>query len=155
MPGSLQIDGLTVRSVPTSEVFCDTGNGHGSTDTTVRRFTNATTTGTAITRASTAANGDTFTINEDGVYAMSYTDRVTASSGRHGFSVNASGTTAINSLAAGTERLMEQQTITTAGGVSVTVRLSSGDVIRPHTDGFGNESTGAEVQFRITQVSRL
>jgi hypothetical protein len=56
----------------TDSVLCDTIGtttaGWGSTDTKVVRFTNVTTTGTAATGASTAANGTTITVNTTGLY---------------------------------------------------------------------------------------
>lgn len=141
------------------QIRLDSGSGHGSTNTTIRRFTNVTnSSGSSMTLTQSSTNGDSITINEDGVYSISYTDRVTTSSGQHGISVNASALSGvsgrINNLAA-SERGISTYTLTTANNCSVTLRLSASDVIRAQTDGFGNESTGGEVQFVITQIAKL
>ena len=139
---------------PTSMISCDTGNGDGSTNTKVRRFVNATTVGTSITRASSAAAGDSFTINKSGIYAISYTDRPNGTTNDFGISLNSSNlTTNVESLAVA-ERLMLTRSTDAQQNVSWTGRLSAGDVIRPHTDGFGT-SDNDNNQFVITQISVL
>lgn len=56
-------------------VFVYTGNGYGSTNTSVRRYsTTGYTYGNAITYADSAANGGYFTINESGMYSITIKD---------------------------------------------------------------------------------
>jgi hypothetical protein len=70
VPGEVTSQLATIIS--SDSVLCDTigttTGGWGSTDTKVVRFTNVTTTGTAATGASTAANGTTITVNTTGLY---------------------------------------------------------------------------------------
>jgi len=144
---------------PGSMVRCNTGNAspnqHGTTNTIIRHFANSSTTGSDITYAATNADGSSFTINADGVYAISYSDLVTASSGVIGISLNSSQlTTSINSITTA-DRLCSEAIGTSTQNISATVILSVGDVIRPHTDGFGNESETDRVDFIITQVAKL
>jgi hypothetical protein len=58
-----------------SMVRLNTANGLGSTNTTVRRFTNVVTNqGSDITYADSATLGASFTINTAGVYSINYSD---------------------------------------------------------------------------------
>lgn len=61
----------------TSEICLDSGNGHGSTTgTKIRRFTNTRKSiGSGITYADSSTDGGSFTINEAGVYSISYNDK--------------------------------------------------------------------------------
>lgn len=143
--------------LPNAQVRADTGNGHGSTNTKIRRFTNATTTGTGITYADSAGNGGSFTINEAGVYSISYSDRITtaATSCQIGISLNSGSLTTNVLVLSASERLAAAETVPASySNVSVTVRLAAGDVIRAHTDGTPNV-TASGTQFTITQVTRL
>ena len=66
-------------------------NGYGTTNTAIWRFTTQVTNqGTDITYASSAANGDTFTVNTNGVYAITYTNQFNATQWM-GLSLNATG----------------------------------------------------------------
>lgn len=143
----------------TSEVAVDTGNGHGSTATHIRRFSNIRkNVGGAITYADSAANGGSFTINYDGVYTTCYSDAtITPTSGTIGISVNAASlTTSIGGITyANGKRAMAFMD----GNVdffifcSWTGRLSAGDVIRAHTSS-APDSTTDNVIFTICQVGR-
>jgi len=156
---TLQCDGsawhtISDTRVPNSEVRVDSGNGHGSTGTMIRRFSNTTfSNGGAITYADSSTNGGSFTINEHGIYAISYTDRYESGSAFFGISVNASSlTTNVASIAVG-ERLHRVQSNTEFACCAATVRLSEGDVVRAHTNGSTDNATSS-VQFIITQVAR-
>ncbi len=146
---------LSRNSPPTSMVRCDTPNGHGSTNTKIRRFTNATTTGSAITYADSATDGGSFTINEDGVYAISFTDFNAASSSDTGISVNSNQlTTSISSITTAHRLVIVNQATNLQSVASATARLAAGDVVRAHTGG-SNSSTSAASQFIITQVAKF
>lgn len=140
--------------LPDGQVRCDTASGHGSTGTKIRTFTNATAVGTSITYASDTTNGDTFTINEDGVYAVSYTDRRSGGSGQLGVSKNASTTTNVNVIAADDRLCFMDSTDGLFMNIAATIRLVSGDVVRVHGDG-NSLNSEARTQFSITQVSKL
>jgi len=135
----------------TSQIRADTGNGHGSTNTKIRRFTNNVTTGSNITFNQSAADGDDFTVNVTGVYAISYTDG--GGTSWVGISVNSAQLTTNIFAITTANRLMSAES---NGGivinVAVTVRLTSGDVIRAHTDGDVTD-VSARSQFVITQVA--
>ena len=143
-------------SFPRSEVFVDTGNGHGATATKVRRFTNARlNTGTAITYADDANTAGTFTINETGVYAIFYSDYKSTGTIFLAIVVNASSTTtSASSLTYANGR--RHGTNNSAGGVvqmtSWTGILTAGDVVRAINDGSA-DSADAFCSFSIAKVS--
>lgn len=162
---TLRSDGTTTWTVigvsksPTSQIRCYDGGGHASTggtpNTKIRLFNQATIVGTAITTAQTTASGRSFTINEAGIYSISYSDSKTTTAADFGISLNSTApiTTSITAIAA-SERL----TITSCAGssfisnCSVTVRLSVGDVVRPHTDGTPDATNDYQTVFVITQL---
>ena len=140
---------------PSGEVKVHTGNGSGSTNDKIRRFsTTEINTGTSITYADSATDGASFTINEDGIYAISYFD-INSAAGQMGASKNSSQlTTAIASITA-TDRIMYSELEAANGeNASVTLKLESGDVIRPHNGG-SLSGTQTVIYFHITQVAKL
>jgi hypothetical protein len=130
--------GKPARGQVENGVVASTGNGRGSTDTLIRRITNTTNIGpgTAVTHATSAANGSTFTINEDGLYSIEYSDGDSAAVITIGVSLNSNQlTTAIASITAANR--LQFKRVDTSGGASVDVlaivrRLKVGDIIRPH-----------------------
>lgn len=144
---------------PRSEIAMDTGNGHGSSNTTVRRFANSrVSTGSDITYATSSTLGDTFTINTAGVYSITYCDANSAA-GDTAFGVTVNGsalTTNINNItyAQGKRTI----SFTRNGGAnyafccSVTLILAVNDVIRAQDD-TNATSTADDVIFHITKVS--
>ena len=140
---------------PTSQIYVSTGNGFGSTNTKIRRFSNIeSTTGTAITYADSATAGGLFTINRAGVYAVNYWDGNTGT--RIGISKNSTElTTAIQSIIA-INRVAQTQTIaTTFGECGTVIRCAVNDTIRAHTDGTAMADGSAQTGFIITQVSDI
>jgi hypothetical protein len=143
--------------VGNSEVVVDTGNGFGSTNTKIRRFTTTqSSVGTDITYADSAADGASFTINTTGIYAISYTERFDGGS-YFGISVNSTQlSTTINTITA-TDRVALQYMDSGNGAmsVSVTVRLAASDVVRAHTgQNTSYQSAFAQV-FRIRRVGSI
>ena len=145
---------------PRSSVSCNTGNGHGSTNTKIRRFSNSASTGTAITYADSSTLGASFTINEDGIYSVGLSDSRSGGGEDFGFSVNSTQlTTNIGSITAATVssrsgRLQYFESVSgniTAHG-SWTGFLAAGDVLRPHDGGSADDST-ATCMFNIAKVS--
>lgn len=146
---------LSGSAIGFSEVQAYTGNGHGSnSNNRIRRFSNSTTSGTAITYADNATDGATFTINENGIYSITYFD-TTSVAGYIGVSRNAASlTTAIQGLSTASEKLVLTYTAGTnlVTSVSTTIRLAIGDIIRAQTEGTANGG-GTSCVFRISKVS--
>jgi len=145
---------------PNGTLKLDTGgasnNGHGTTNTRIRIFQNSPTdTGDAFTYATTAAAGMSVTVNHDMVAAISYTDDGSGET-IMGISINSANlTTSIQTLAV-SERLMLTRTEGgDAANVAVTVKLSSGDIIRAHTNAQTGAVAGGAVQFVMQEVARL
>lgn len=141
---------------PNGMIRSDTGNAvsFGSTDTKIRRFNSHTVTGTAITQVTTAANGTVYTIVEDGVYSMSYTDIANGAGIYLGISLNSVNlTTNIQTLSAAERLIMNRSVTSEPGHCSVTANLSAGSLIRPHGNGIA-DNTSNQCQFVITQVAR-
>lgn len=136
----------------TASVFAHTGNGHGSTGTKIRRFSNSTTVGTHITYADSATNGASFTINTTGIYSITYSDE----GGNHtnGISINsASLTTNIDTLTiAQGKRAIASGANTVASCGAITLYLTAADIVRPQTNGAPNNTTD-NVMFNIKKVS--
>lgn len=157
--GVLICDGSNFRalrfaSTDTSIVEVHTGNGHGSTNTKIRRFTTAmTNSGAAITYADSADNGASFTINTAGLYAITYSDG-TGNGLEFGVTVNSAAlTTAVGSVPVATRKAYMGITGATAVETqcSCTLRLAAGDIVRPHTDGL-LPSTSNKVFFSIAKI---
>lgn len=131
------------------EVTVYTGNGFGSTNTLIRRFTTTKrNVGTAITYADSATLGASFTIVEAGLYAISYTD--SSINAQHGISVNTTAPTTIIGSIAESEILFAtiSTTLPHVGGV---FRLAAGDVVRVHTGSATSPGTTG-VRFSIRKV---
>lgn len=136
-------------SVGDHEVTVHTGNGYGSTNTKIRRYTTAlVNTGTAITYTDSATLGATFTINETGVYAMTVMED-TGANYYFGLSRNSTELTtsvlgiAVANLLAVIGNANEAHVITCVR------RLIAGDVIRAHHGG-GALPSGATDRTKFT-----
>lgn len=129
------------------QVIVSVGNGAGSTNTAIRRYTTINrNVGADITYADSAVNGATFTINAAGLYEISVRDSGATAGTAAGASVNTTQPT----VAIGSATGAVCYTIVGTSGASVTksVRLAAGDVVRSH--GLGNATTLAE--FSIVRV---
>jgi len=137
------------------EVIVQTGNGRGSTNTAIRRFsTISVNVGTAITYADSATLGASFTINETGIYAIQYTDdfgtNVIMGISRNSTTNNA----AMNGSTPAAERIAISGTYSGLGLPSNAVRvtkLTAGDVIRPN-DGGSSSNTTTFAFFSIRKI---
>jgi len=142
-------------SVGDHSVVVTTGNGHGSTNTKIRRFTTTlSSSGTAITYADSVTLGASFTINSPGLYQISYSDNYSASIQAHGVSLNSAQlTTGITTITAA-NRLAETYSIGAgiSNSLTITARLATGDVIRPHTVGLQNGASVDDTYFSIRKV---
>lgn len=139
---------------PRSMVWVHTGNGYGSTNTKIKRFTTVQRSiGTAITYADSATLGGSFTINEDGVYAISFSDEATSAT-ISGISLNSNQlTTDIQSISASTRLAIQANSSDVRANMAVTVVLAAGDVVRAHTRGVADGGTPSNSMFIITKVS--
>lgn len=138
-----------------SEIYLTSGNGHGSTNTKIRRYSNLIKSfGSAISYIDSAADGASFQINQDGCYCITLTD-VSAGGQLMGVSVNSTQlTTNIDSIT-NADRLIN--VLTQGSGqfssVSVTTLLNAGDIIRSHDEGSLNGASDNDSSFRITKIS--
>lgn len=140
-----------------NRVLVHTGNGFGSTNTKIRRFTTTfEDLGTAITYADSATLGATFTITEDGFYFYSYVD-ASNSALNFGISVNSSElTTNIESITAADRLRVIQTDVTTPIEISGILKLSIGDVVRAHTNGAGAGATDeTSTSFQLALIQRF
>lgn len=140
---------------PRSEVFVHTGNGHGSTNNKIRRFTTAQiNTGLDITYADSATLGSSFTINSTGLYAITYCDYDGAAVRGYGVSKNSSQlTTSIAGINIANFIGLSITPLDRVTCFSATTNLNTGDIIRAHTDGNPSGTTNYYVNFRIAKVN--
>lgn len=137
-----------------AEVWVNTPNGHGAVNTHIRIFSNTVkTVGTAITYATSANSGASFTISEPGIYSMTwYGDNSSGGSAQLSVSLNSA---TLNGDASSTEALANTRCSTSLGNsLTVTEILNPGDVIRPHSLGATLcDSVSAYTGFRIIKVN--
>jgi hypothetical protein len=132
------------------------GNGHGSTNNKIRRFTTTEySVGSHIAYADSAANGASFTIaaGGDGLYAIEYSDNTGAAATVHGVSVNSSQlTTGIDSITASARLSAAAAPADMLQPCTTIARLVAGDVVRPHTMGTQDETLASRVWFHIRKI---
>lgn len=136
------------------EVWLTTGNGYGSEGSCkARRFANSqVNTGTAITYLDDATHGAKFTVNEDGLYSISYCDW--SWNGQYfGVGVDCPTTTAYLNLDENKALMGEFSRYSAAalGTCAGIFYLTAGQVIRCITAG-GTPLTESNVSFRILKV---
>lgn len=144
-----------------SVIVDDTFLAYGTTATKIARFSNTSTTGSAITRSDSSTNGTSYTINEDGIYSMTVTCGVDANVRNWcGISKNPSAgdkTTNVVNLTMGTKLTWTANTLHASEegypSTSWTGRLYSGDVIYVHTNGTGGSSVANNWFFRVAKVT--
>lgn len=143
----------TWKSIPRSRIRVETGNGFGSTNTRIRRFsTSVVSTGSDITYADSATNGATFTLGSAGIYSATTCDYKAAGFCNSGISINSAQlTTNIESIT-NTARLGLQSQSGEISCVTATFIGAASDVIRAHGD---NRCDGADayVNFDIIKIS--
>lgn len=141
-----------------SEIWVDSATGgsiHGSTNTCILRFANVTkTSGSAITLTQSATNGDSFAVNEDGIYSVTASQNVSSGTSDVGISLNSSQlTTNVSSITAATRLAGVEASAGIISAASWTGVLKAGDVVRAHDNGLST-GTANWVYFKICQVSR-
>jgi len=132
------------------------GNGYGSTNNKVRRFTsvNKNTGSPSMTYADDASLGMSVTINIAGLYMMTYVDSANANM-EFGFGLNASGTTSIASLGIANKLNQDSSPNALESCVTAVRWLSVNDVITAQTDGTtsGLASGGTYCRFTIVRLA--
>ena len=138
-----------------SMVRLHTALGYGSTNTMIRRFNNVVTyQGSDISYVDSATLGATFTVNTNGVYAVSYNDQFTVSS-YVGLSLNSSQlTTGIYAITAADILSIAWQVYAQGSVVAQwTGYLPAGSVVRAHTWGTASGTNPTNCQFTIVRVA--
>lgn len=132
------------------------GNGHGSTNTKIRRFTTTEySTGSHITYADSATLGASFTIAAGGagLYACEFSDNTGASASAHGISLNSAQlTTGITAITDANRLTLTYCDADVAMPCTTVVRLAAGDVVRPHTMGTQDETFASRTWFSIRKI---
>jgi len=141
-----------------SEIRANGGNGFGTIGAYAMRFANIDAlSGTAISYADSPIDGGAFRINEDGVYAISYTDGNAAGNPDYiAVTLNASPSTRLNALNFSEVLCRSYIPVSFNAGCSATVVLQSGDMVRAHRT-FGAESepgTNEAARFIIAKVEK-
>lgn len=142
-------------TAPRSHVFLDTPNGHGATNTKVRRYTNTRSNTGDFTVADDANAGGSVTLQTAGVYVACITDDRSGGATNLGVTVNGSAlTTAISSTtyAQGRRLIAYSPAASFGGGCTPPLPLAAGDIIRATTDGDPDCAT-ARCYFSVTKVS--
>lgn len=136
------------------------GNGHGSTSTAVRRFSNYIQGGTAFAYVDSSTNGARVLIMEDGIYSISYTEFNNAADFGFGIvKVNLTSTLTSNpciltSPISESPIVCSSQKTNTIGNVSVVHPLARGTVIAFATDG-ATGNTDNNTTARITKIRNI
>ena len=120
------------RPAERSVVTVTTPTGYGSSNTRIVKYgATRLSTGTTITYTSSATNGDSFTINEDGLYMLSLVD--SGSGTVLGFSVNSTQlSTDIDSITAADRIALASAGNTNTICVATPYYFAAGDVVRAH-----------------------
>lgn len=137
------------------EVWLYTANGYGSTNTYIRRWTTVgKNIGSAITYADSAGDGGSFTINEAGLYSITYVDQFTSDSNM-GISLNSNQLTTDIATITATHRLLYTHTpvANVPTVAAITLYLNVGDVIRGHTAAVASGGSPNGETFRIARVA--
>lgn len=136
------------------EIRLTSGNGHGSPNTAIRRYsTIAKEVGSAMSLTQSATDGDSITINTRGEYAVYYTDLRSDAAFTGGVTLNSpSLTTSISSQLESDVLLITQQATNLATTVSGVFNLKVGDVLRAHTDAGPNETNALRSRFRVKRI---
>lgn len=136
------------------EVWADGQSGYASTNTKIPIFNNnLRTVGTAIGYTTSATLGAAFVIGATGIYSVAYGSAFGGAADM-GISVNSAQlTTSIGSIGV-TVRLgaFTTNSADRSGTVAVSVNLSAGDILRPHTDGSALSASALDHFFRVTRI---
>lgn len=136
-----------VAAVTRSELRFETGAGYGGTGTFIRNFTTTTVnSGSAVTGVVSSVNGASFTIQQTGIYCVTYHEP--AGSVQLNISANAASLIAAPAIL---EKLASTPAAST-GTVSFTGTISAGVILRPHPTTTGLTATNGSY-FQIVKLS--
>lgn len=135
-----------------SEAAVYQGNGNGSTNTTVRRFTSQVSNiGQDITYADSATLGGSFTVNKTGWYSIAYSDNGSGT-GDIGITINSTAlTTGVSSITYAQGKRSNASFNGNTASCSWSGYLNAGDIIRAQ---FGGTMTNSASQTIMT-VNRI
>lgn len=139
------------------ELYLDGGNGHGSTGTTTRRFSNirkSTGNGVYYTYTDSATDGMSVTIHVPGLYGFEFSDSSTVTGVNVGITVNSSSlATNVGSISyAGGRRIFGQCTsLNEFASASGFIKLNVGDVVRAQTANTPN-NTNDTTYFKMIRI---
>jgi len=144
-----------VKNKEQNEVWALTAVGVGSTATRVLQFSSVNiNTGAAITRASDATNGDSFTINESGRYSITF-QYENVDAGRE-FAITRNQVNLAQNPTSHSSNIPLVSGVTTANrreSVTVTAWLLRGDILRSNIDTNTGHSTGTgDCGFRVIKI---
>lgn len=155
----------TLMPLADNHVIVTAGNGYGSTNTRIRRFTTTlSSAGTALTYADSAANGGSITVNEAGIYEIFACDGGLTSNShyRSGVSINSNQLTTDLASITAAHRLFyfsaynEASGSGSSSGMTKTARLAVGDVIRVHSSASAPDGTQAfSTVFSVRKIGAL
>lgn len=140
-----------------SEIWLNGGNGSGATNTMIRRFTTVVkNAGTDISITQDATNGDSFTINTDGLYAITYLDKDGTGGVAWGISVNSNQlTTAITAITASNVLAVTWGPSAAAPDTcTIIYKATAGDVIRAHS-GTASRPDGTIAQTTSIRIVKI
>jgi hypothetical protein len=157
---TLKVDKISIHELPTtyntsgvsSVALLTTGNGFGSTNTNIRRYTAITTQGSALTCADSATLGTSCTVNESGLYTANRLDRNTGAASNFGITKNDDCTTGgFNSVASADQVAYTMAASNTAVNASTAgIALSEGDVIRACDDSAAKTNDTSDRTSRLS-----
>lgn len=151
---SSNLVGAESYNIPNCSIWYNSGNGHGSTNTKIRKWTNLVrNAGAAAVPTQSATLGDSFDIVLAGRYCLYHSDIAGAGNERCGISLNTSApTTDIDTIAAAERLSYSTDTGAVVMDTGITVNLKRGDKVRAHDNG-ANTGTGTTTSFKIERIS--
>ena len=160
---TLKLDRVSIHPLSTTmavsgaatTALLTTGNGFGSTNTNVRRYSSVTVSGSGLICADDATNGASCTVQEDGVWAVNRLDKNTGAASNFGVSKNDACTSGFNSVASGDQLAATQAPSNVAvNAPNVGISLTVGDVIRACDDS-GNKTNDTTSQYSRLQIAKV
>jgi hypothetical protein len=140
-----------------SHVYVTGGTGFGSTNTVIRRLTDIEiNVGKAITYRPSVISGDSFTINEDGLYFVGYSDFYDSTDAAWylGVSKNSNQlTTRALSLTAPSRVGISLNAHSGSNTITAVLYLNAGDILRPHGDTVLASGSNSSTNFRVVKIS--
>jgi len=147
--------GIVLQASADSMIRLSTDNGTGSAYTKIKRFSVLEESmGSAITYEDSSTEGASFTVEEDGVYDVTYSE--STSSGNIWITKNTTNFTGSQTAELTATRLAVSGVIgaNAVGGVSWSGYLLKGDTVRAHTDNNGG-GTANQTNFTIAKTGSV